>query len=112
MGRQPIIEDQVQDLCEKCGINVQTPGPKTKLGYKRFLPFCSSCTKKKYNLKKKHLKYREHKKDVCNRCGFIPEHPCQLDVHHIDLNHFNNNIDNLETVCANCHRLIHAKGAT
>jgi 5-methylcytosine-specific restriction endonuclease McrA len=42
---------------------------------------------------------------VCERCGFIPEHLAQLDVHHKDHNHNNNEPTNLQTLCANCHRL-------
>lgn len=49
--------------------------------------------------------YRNHKEDKCVRCGFIPEHPCQLDVDHIDGNHSNDDISNLQTLCANCHRI-------
>lgn len=45
------------------------------------------------------------KEDQCRRCGFIPEHLCQLDVDHIDGNHLNNDPENLQTLCANCHRL-------
>lgn len=51
--------------------------------------------------------YRKHKRQTCERCGFVPVHPIQLDVHHRDFNHCNNTIENLETVCANCHRLDH-----
>lgn len=49
--------------------------------------------------------YRLHKKDHCERCNFIPEHPSQLDVDHIDGNSKNNDVSNLQTLCANCHRL-------
>lgn len=54
------------------------------------------------------------KKSFCEKCGFVGEF-CQLDVNHIDGNHKNNDTVNLETVCANCHRLIslrekHTKG--
>ena len=49
--------------------------------------------------------YRKYKKLSCELCGFIPHHPCQLDVDHIDGNHFNNLVENLQTLCANCHRL-------
>lgn len=52
-----------------------------------------------------HTKYRRHKGGFCVRCGFIPEDTCQLDVDHIDGNHNNNSTDNLQTLCANCHRL-------
>lgn len=49
--------------------------------------------------------YRIHKKDVCELCGFKPVHRCQLDVDHIDGNHKNDAPGNLQTLCANCHRL-------
>lgn len=49
--------------------------------------------------------YRRFKKEVCEACGFIPEHKCQLDVDHIDGNHKNHDPKNLQTLCANCHRL-------
>lgn len=54
---------------------------------------------------------RQHRKYVgpsCERCGFHPKHPCQMDVHHKDGDHKNNDPSNLETLCANCHRLEHA----
>jgi hypothetical protein len=56
-------------------------------------------------INKTRRKYTKHKKDVCENCGFIPMHKCQLDVDHIDGNHNNNDILNLQTLCANCHRL-------
>ncbi|QIN94635.1 HNH endonuclease [Streptomyces phage Muntaha] len=49
--------------------------------------------------------HRAFKKDSCERCGFVAEHPVQLDVDHIDGNHSNNDPSNLQTLCANCHRL-------
>lgn len=49
--------------------------------------------------------YKRFKKDCCERCGFIPEDPCQLDVDHKDGNHKNHDPNNLQTLCANCHRL-------
>jgi 5-methylcytosine-specific restriction endonuclease McrA len=45
------------------------------------------------------------KKTYCELCGFKAEHSCQLDVDHVDGDHSNNNPDNLQTLCANCHRL-------
>jgi len=41
----------------------------------------------------------------CNECGFIAIHPCQLDVDHIDGNRTNNDLQNLQILCSNCHRL-------
>ena len=52
--------------------------------------------------------YRKSVGSVCTECGFVPEHVSQLDVHHIDGDHSNNSEANLSTICANCHRLVHA----
>ena len=49
--------------------------------------------------------YKFYKKDYCEHCDFKPQHTSQLDVDHIDGNNNNNNPDNLQTLCANCHRL-------
>lgn len=46
-----------------------------------------------------------HRKDSCERCGFVAKHECQLDVDHIDGNKKNNDPSNYMTLCANCHRL-------
>lgn len=45
----------------------------------------------------------------CNNCGI--KHPVLLCVHHKDKNHLNNDINNLEILCCNCHRLAHHTGA-
>jgi len=47
------------------------------------------------------LALREHG-EVCNRCGYNKLTAC-LQVHHKDHDHANNDIDNLEVLCANCH---------
>lgn len=50
-------------------------------------------------------KYKSSKGPVCETCGFVPVHKAQLDVDHIDGNHSNDDPKNLQTLCANCHRL-------
>lgn len=84
--------------------------------------FCSNSCYKKYGKKfkghskgnieltnaKQELRKRPYlleKKDFCEICGFIAIHSCQLDIDHIDGNHKNNSENNLQTICANCHRL-------
>lgn len=39
----------------------------------------------------------------CSRCGY-DEFSCSVEVHHIDGNHHNNTTENLQLLCANCHR--------
>ena len=50
--------------------------------------------------------HRAFKTGICERCNFEAEDECQLDVHHKDGDHFNNAPGNLQTLCANCHRLV------
>lgn len=67
----------------------------------RYSLYCSCCSARGINK----YPHRQHKKSQCEQCRFIPIHPCQLDVDHIDGNKNNNNINNYITLCANCHRL-------
>jgi hypothetical protein len=108
----------VRGLCCHCGLNPQKK--KSKGGYQ---PLCSGCEKRKYQSiegKARHKAYvkqyqkenghysrpyTKHKTDVCAMCSFSSEYPCQFDVDHIDGNHSNNDLSNLQTLCANCHRL-------
>jgi hypothetical protein len=87
-------------ICSKCHIFSCLSQGVSKLGYQKYRTVCRSCHNSK------HIKtYRLHKKNTCEKCGFIPHHLCQLDVDHIDGNHMNNDPSNLMTLCANCHRL-------
>ena len=49
--------------------------------------------------------YRRAKKTKCEWCGSINN----LLVHHLDENRYNNNIDNLITLCKRCHQNLHTK---
>jgi ArsR family transcriptional regulator len=51
--------------------------------------------------------YRVHLADDCDRCSFKPEHSSQLEIHHLDSDRSNNEPSNLQTLCANCHALVH-----
>jgi hypothetical protein len=45
------------------------------------------------------------KSDTCIRCGFQAEDRCQMDLDHIDGDRRNHVVDNMQTLCSNCHRL-------
>lgn len=79
-------------------------GGKNKKGEKVYKSLCSPCNDREYSLSRR-AKNRRIKKNYCESCGFVAEHPIQLDVDHIDGKHNNNNPSNLQTLCANCHRL-------
>ncbi len=85
-----------------CQNLARASGKKSKLGFPFYKRHCSAHTKE-LHIPKFH--YRQHKKDRCERCGFVPLHTGQLDVDHIDNNHNNNDPANLQTLCKNCHAL-------
>lgn len=98
----------VRGLCCKCGLN-----PQKKKSNGKYTTLCSGCDKRAYETdrhkwsraRKRRKSYTKHKTDCCVMCGFTSEYPCQFDVDHIDGNHKNNEVSNLQTLCANCHRL-------
>jgi hypothetical protein len=97
----------IRGVCVHCKKRPQ----RSKNGGKRYAALCGTCEKKlfdpnhKARVERKHRPYREFVKTHCEKCGFSSEYPCQFDVDHIDGNHSNNDPDNLQTLCSNCHRL-------
>jgi predicted HNH restriction endonuclease len=83
----------VRGLCH-CGKQVRSRG-RSHTGEQVYDTRCWTCR----------CEYRKHKTDHCAFCGFIAIHPVQLDVDHIDGDRTNNTPKNLQTLCANCHRL-------
>jgi 5-methylcytosine-specific restriction endonuclease McrA len=84
----------VQQRCS-CGNMCVSKGRDAR-GRQTFSKKCQTCRKNKYGT---------NKASSCAVCGFLAEHPCQMDIDHIDGNHDNNDVTNLQTLCANCHRL-------
>ena len=67
---------------------------------------CEECTRGRLTHQRNvSLAARRAKDTKCANCGFVALHRCQLDVDHIDGNRDNDAADNLQTLCANCHRL-------
>lgn len=102
--------DHKEKLCAHCS---KVFKPKTS-----HQNFCKKVCYKRYGkiykghssgAKSRNLNYRQFVKSFCEICGFLPKHLCQLDVHHLDGDRENNSIQNLQTLCANCHRLETAK---
>lgn len=95
-------EEPARPICRLCG---ERPARRqTKLSAKGFVKYktlCGACE----NIPKA---LRGLKEPKCEECGGI-FHRCQLDIHHKDHNHQNNSPENLQTLCANCHRLLHYK---
>lgn len=87
--------------CPKCGEVFKQKRSNQK--------FCTKKCKHYYyvRVRKKKLQqpYAKFKKSSCDFCGFKAIDTCQLDIDHIDGNHKNNSLENLQTLCANCHRL-------
>lgn len=97
-----IDEFKRRATCAVCGpTRIKTRNSKAKTLPARFKCWAMY---KKYEHSHK-FPYRRHKKDHCELCGFVAVYKGQLDVDHIDGNHKNNDINNLQTLCANCHRL-------
>lgn len=113
---------RARPVCKVCGRNkVATKGWRlltTGERVRKYKSICNAC----YSRKRKGLtgpaskralnpvskdpsKYARYKGDRCECCGFVAVHPCQLDVDHLDGNGANHDPSNLQTLCANCHRL-------
>jgi len=88
--------------CNICGLPARYHHKESDGSVKYWRNQCTTCHKNRGQSK---YKYRIYKKDHCEICGFIPVHPGQLDVDHIDSNKNNYEENNLQTICANCHRL-------
>lgn len=100
-GRKILHEQINAPLCISCKEHPCAKHGVSKEGYQRYRTVCSVC----HVAKKPGNTYKAHRKQICEECGFKPIHRCQLDVDHIDGNKLNNALENLKTLCANCHRL-------
>ena len=89
-------------LCKHCKTQLAKPNGKSKHGFKKWHKYCSSCAKQAYNKK---FGFLLHKNSECEKCGFIAEDKCQLDIVYLDGDSKNKDKSNVKTYCANCSRL-------
>lgn len=104
-----ITEQQPRPLCLNCKFALAKPNGVSKHGFKKWHRYCVDCAKSIYNTRFKHL---QHKKNSCEKCGFLPEDRCQVDVVFKDGNKKNKKKNNLITMCANCSRLYNKRMRT
>lgn len=94
--------DKLVGDCSICGPSVRIKKSNMNASGKQFY----RCYKK-YLITKTLIErpWDFYRRAHCERCGFVPEHDCQMTVDHIDGNKLNNDPDNFQTLCANCHNL-------
>ena len=99
---QDIDETLRTGICSLCGsVRIRLRDKKNKTASSRWR--CETVYKEK--MQRYRAPHHAYRKEVCEHCGFEPVHISQLDVDHIDGNNQNNDPSNLQTLCANCHRL-------
>lgn len=121
-----VVMALIRPMCATCNKNPGRMKGRNAAGIQRYTNLCSTCWKnrrrklgilpspnRKLTREERRVQrlrtrkvYRKHLRESCERCGFTALFPCQLDVDHIDEDYTNNDPSNLQTLCANCHRLI------
>ncbi len=103
-------------ICIICETNPALKGGHDEDGNQKYQSYCSPCRQIKFagsawlyrnETERQRVLNKEMKGDVCESCGFVPEHSCQLDCDHIiQLSEGGEHTkENTQTLCANCHRL-------
>jgi predicted RNA-binding Zn-ribbon protein involved in translation (DUF1610 family) len=109
-GKEHVSKDYVNPICPQCGIRERVFNYYSKKdGRPLFKKLCEACRRGNKRTAKEPTYIDAVKRKVetltCEQCGFKAEHPCQLDIDHVDGNHENNHKSNHRVLCANCHRL-------
>lgn len=82
---------------------------KKPVNYKQTIEYLNDYTKiNSSDLRNRLLreKFFTHQCMLCNLSEWLGK-PIPLELHHIDNNHFNNHIQNLQVLCCNCHKHVH-----
>ena len=112
-GKAKTAKHAVTRKCDYCGADVTMPKSKRAVG----ACYCNKSCAAKAKTGNKSSQWsggassyrvrglREYGAK-CNRCGYC-EHEKVLQVHHVDHDRSNNEIDNLEVICPTCHSVEH-----
>jgi hypothetical protein len=101
-----LVRQPTRPLCEHCNVSLAKPNGVSKHGFTKWHKYCVDCAKGAYNSK---YGYLLHKKDKCEKCNFVPEDNCQLDLVYKDGDMKNKSVKNMLTLCANCNRVYQKK---
>lgn len=101
-----LTQQPPRPLCINCKTTLAKSNGVSKHGFKKWHKYCASCSKAAYNSKFGFLLFKKNK---CEKCGFVPEDKCQLDIVYKDGNKKNKEKSNLKTLCANCNRVYQKK---
>lgn len=85
-----------------CSRKCQSEAQKIGSGFHKMYPSHYGTGNGKHGYRKKAIDYYNGR---CENCGYDEYEEC-LQVHHIDRNRENNEIENLIVLCANCHSLL------
>lgn len=94
-------------------LNIEYSGNQNRRGLKHYEHRASIeqvlSSNRNNSTKRKRLIEDGYKEEKCECCGLSEwmGKPIPLELHHKDFNHYNNSIENLEILCANCHMQKH-----
>lgn len=100
------LNSYLQKMGITYGGNQGGKGIKVSSQYKTAEEYAKTNNVKSHVLKLKLIK-DGIKEAKCERCGLSEwlNQPIPLELHHKDGNHYNNDLENLEILCPNCHSL-------
>lgn len=98
-------------ICSICGpVKIKAKGRGTRTCYNKFRENKRAWYKTdggKTYVRRHAVSYRKFVKPVCEICGFKAFDVCLMDGHHKDGNRKNNSVDNIQSLCPMCHRMLH-----
>lgn len=104
------VTSKIVFICAYCGKEIEKWPSVALKAIKTGKHYCDRSCQTKDQIKHYRKVGRLSKEERCERCGY-DSYPV-LEIHHKDSNHKNNEPDNLELLCPNCHLVSHYKNRT